>query len=85
MNDFYKKVFIYINDYWKELKFCQTDDHKAFIGLPNAYICPSKDIFNTNQFYWDTYFTILGLLEFGQIDLAKGMVENLVYLYENMG
>jgi alpha,alpha-trehalase len=52
------------------------------IGLPNKFIPPNKKIFNNDQFYWDTYFTILGALELGKINLSKGMVENLVYLYK---
>ena len=33
------------------------------------------------MYYWDSYFIILGLLCRGKITLAKGMAENLFYLF----
>jgi hypothetical protein len=35
--------------------------------------------------YWDTYFTLLGLVVQGQWELAAGMVDNLVYAVERLG
>lgn len=55
------------------------------IGLPNKFISPNRRIFNQDQFYWDTYFTIIGALDLGKIKLSKGMVENLTYLYKKYG
>ena len=52
------------------------------IGLPNKFISPNKRIFNQDQFYWDTYFTIIGALDLGKVKTSKGMVENLAYLYK---
>lgn len=82
MRKSYEKIIQHIESQWEELRFHQPQDEKTFIGLPNPYISPSVDIFKQNQFYWDTYFTILGLLESGKIDLARGMVNNLIYLYK---
>ena len=57
------------------------------IGLPNQFIAPSMSdgIFDQDQFYWDSYFIILGLISSGKVKLAKGMVDNLVYLYQRFG
>ena len=39
-----------------------------------------------NEMYgWDTYFIILGLLQDGRVELAQGMVDNLVYEIDNYG
>ncbi|HTP13701.1 MAG TPA: trehalase family glycosidase [Bacteroidota bacterium] len=39
-----------------------------------------------NEMYgWDSYFIILGLLEDGKVDLAKSMVDNLVYEIRHFG
>jgi len=39
-----------------------------------------------NEMYgWDSYFIILGLLRDGRVELAKGMVDNLVYEIDNYG
>lgn len=37
------------------------------------------------QFYWDTYYTQLGLLEHNQLRLAKGGANNLLYLVDSLG
>ena len=37
------------------------------------------------QFYWDTYFTQLGLLKHGEIKLAEGGVNNLLHLADSLG
>ncbi|MGH8023457.1 MAG: trehalase family glycosidase, partial [Limisphaerales bacterium] len=36
-------------------------------------------------YYWDSYFIILGLLQDGRADLARGMADNLLYEMEHYG
>lgn len=36
-------------------------------------------------YYWDSYFTVLGLLQDGRKDLARGMADNLLYAMEHYG
>ena len=39
-----------------------------------------------NEMYgWDSYFITLGLLQDGQVDLAKSMVDNFIYEIDNYG
>jgi alpha,alpha-trehalase len=39
-----------------------------------------------NEMYgWDSYFIVLGLLQDGRVDMAKAMVDNLVYEINNYG
>src|SRR5947207_10093651 len=75
-------IITYIKDYTAKTTYFSPKDKKHHIGLPNAYVTPCIGIYDGDQYYWDSYFTILGLIELEQIDLARGMVDNLAYLYE---
>ncbi len=70
---------------WEELTFFLPEDKGIHIGLPNPFVAPSKEIFAYDQFYWDSYFIIVGLVRSGKLDLARGMVENLAYLFNRFG
>ena len=51
--------------------------------LPFPYVVPGGRF--EELFYWDSYFTGLGLLRQGHVDLFKGMVDNLIILQEQFG
>ena len=87
LNDHYRRPLNYINRYWDKLTFSQSRRDGIHLGLPNAFVSPTsiKGIFAKDQFYWDTYFIILGLVELGKITLAKGMVDNLTFLFRQFG
>ena len=72
----------YIDKYWKKITFHRTRDSQRHIGLPNPFVSPNPEIFRHDQFYWDSYFTILGLVVSGRLALAKGMVDNLMFLFK---
>ncbi len=36
-------------------------------------------------YYWDTYFTMLGLQEAGREDLVDDMLDNFAYLIDTIG
>lgn len=83
----YKKCIDHIKNNEKELTFYLPEDKGIHIGLPNPFIAPSfsEGIFENDQFYWDSYFIILGLIESDKVDLAKGMVDNFAYLCKRFG
>ena len=55
----------------------------GLLYLPNPYVVPGGRF---NEMYgWDSYFIIRGLLEDGERDLARGIVENFFYEIENYG
>ncbi|HXT13528.1 MAG TPA: trehalase family glycosidase [Candidatus Angelobacter sp.] len=56
-------------------------DGKSLRGVP--YVVPGGR-FN-ELYYWDSYFIVLGLLQDGRTDLARGMADNLLYLLEHYG
>lgn len=79
------KVLIYIERYWDKITCYYPNDKQLHLGLPNKYVCPNAGIFKNDQFYWDSYFTILGLLKSGRLSLASGMVDNFVHLFRRFG
>ncbi len=56
---------------------------QGLLYLPHPYVVPGGRF---NEMYgWDSYFIILGLLQSGRTDLARGMVENFFFEIENYG
>ena len=78
----YASVLRYIRAYWKKITYYHPRDKQIHLGLPNKYLAPNNEIFKFDMFYWDSYFTILGLVKDNEIKLARGMVDNFVYLYK---
>lgn len=62
-----------------------TEDRGTLLYLPHPFVPPNPQLFANNQFYWDTYFTVRGLLHRGREELAKGMVENLTHQLRRFG
>lgn len=61
----------------------KTSDYSTLIQLPNPYVVPGGRF--REMFYWDSYFTIVGLLLSGQDELALGMIDNFAYLIDQYG
>lgn len=81
----YSDCLEYIRHFWTRLVCNNPKDRQLHLGLPNKYIAANGGIFKKDQFYWDTYFIIPGLLRSKKTALAKGMVDNLVYLFNRFG
>ncbi|MFA5995315.1 MAG: trehalase family glycosidase [Patescibacteria group bacterium] len=83
MNHPYQSCIEYINNYWPQLISNIQTDRGIFIGLPHPFVTPSNKIFQNDQFYWDSYFIILGLVTNPKyINVAKNMVDNLCHLFD---
>ncbi len=55
----------------------------GLLYLPNPYVVPGGRF---NEMYgWDSYFIARGLIEDGELNLARGMVENFFFEIENYG
>jgi alpha,alpha-trehalase len=55
----------------------------GLLYLPNKYVVPGGRF---NEMYgWDSYFIIIGLLEDGERDYSRGVIENFFYEIENYG
>lgn len=75
----------YINDLWKVL-LRQPDEierYSSLLPLPAPYIVPGGRF--SEIYYWDTYFTMLGLEQDGQTTLAQDMVRNIASLITRYG
>ncbi|MCF7816291.1 MAG: hypothetical protein K9M54_00275 [Kiritimatiellales bacterium] len=55
------------------------------IPLPAPFTVPTTDKIFHNFFYWDTYFTSIGLVRDGQAQTACDNAENMMYLIEQLG
>src|SRR4029077_19436441 len=60
-----------------------VDPRSTLIPLPQPYVVPGGRF--REIYYWDSYFTMLGLLESGRQDLAQSMVENFAHLIDSFG
>jgi len=72
----------YIESYWPKLQKTNKSDKGTLVGLPNPYLVPTADhtagfIFE-EQYYWDSFFTALGLHGKQHQKLVEGMLDNLI-------
>jgi alpha,alpha-trehalase len=72
----------YINAFLKR-KPCEQDSLSSLIALPNEYIVPGGRF--REVYYWDTYFAMLGLQVFNEIDLIESQVSNFAFLIDEFG
>jgi alpha,alpha-trehalase len=55
----------------------------GLLYLPHPYVVPGGRF---NEMYgWDSYFTNVGLLRDGEVELARDMVDNFIYQIEHYG
>lgn len=68
----------------KTVKYLPEDDG-TLIGLPYKYTTPCVSDMFQEIYYWDTYFTNVGLILLGKTELAKSNVDNMLFLVEKYG
>ena len=61
----------------------RPDPHSSLIPLPNPYVVPGGRF--REVYYWDSYFTMLGLVESGRTDLVRNMLDNFAHLVRTVG
>lgn len=57
--------------------------HDSLLPLPQAYVVPGGRF--REMYYWDSYFTMLGLVDSGRADLANAMVADFAHLIDAYG
>jgi alpha,alpha-trehalase len=57
--------------------------HSSLIDLPNPYVVPGGRF--RELYYWDSYFTMLGLAASGHIRMVENMVDNFAFLIDQRG
>ena len=57
--------------------------NSSLIPLPEPYVVPGGRF--REVYYWDSYFTMLGLIQSGRTDLVRSMLDNFAYLVRTVG
>ncbi|MBA3258506.1 MAG: alpha,alpha-trehalase TreF [Gemmatimonadales bacterium] len=57
--------------------------YSSLIPLPGPYVVPGGRF--REVYYWDSYFTMLGLVASGRTDLVRGMLDNFAHLVRTVG
>jgi alpha,alpha-trehalase len=73
----------HIAELWDVLERRNRRDRGSLIALPHAYVVPGGRF--SEQFYWDTYFIMLGLAADNRWDKIEGMVKNYAYMIRKFG
>jgi alpha,alpha-trehalase len=68
---------------WTVLTRRADERGSSLIPLPQAYVVPGGRF--REMFYWDSYFTMLGLQVSGKIGLIENMVDNFSFLIDQYG
>ena len=85
VTDTTKTMYEHIESMWDKLTR-GPDSYQANasrIPLPKKYVVPGVRF--QEIYYWDSYFTMEGLLAAGRKDLAKSMVDNFTFLIDSIG
>ncbi|MES1214039.1 MAG: alpha,alpha-trehalase TreF [Bacteroidota bacterium] len=80
-----ENVVTHIKNLWKVLKreHDPSIEGSTLLPLPNSYIVPGGRF--REIYYWDSYFTLLGLKESGENEMIENMVSNFAYLISQYG
>jgi alpha,alpha-trehalase len=75
----------HIDELWTQLTRSTTSvpPFSSALALPRPYVVPGGRF--REIYYWDSYFTLLGLVESGRRDLAEDMVRDFGYLIDTYG
>lgn len=68
---------------WEGLTRRNRKDRGSLVAVPHTYLVPGGRF--SEQFYWDTYFIMLGLAADGRWDLIEGMTRNYSYMLRKFG
>jgi alpha,alpha-trehalase len=73
----------HINELWDVLMRKPELEKSSIIPLPFPYIVPGGRF--REIYYWDSYFTMLGLRVSGRTDVIKNMINNFSFLIDTIG
>ena len=73
----------HISELWEVLERRNRRDRGSLIALPHSYIVPGGRF--KEQFYWDSYFIMLGLAADGKWDKIENMLKNYAYMIRKFG
>lgn len=68
---------------WDVLTRQPEESHNSLVPLPNPYIVPGGRF--REIYYWDSFFTMLGLQISKRVNLIQNMIDNFCYLIDHFG
>jgi len=82
-SDITRPVKEHIDALWTTLTRQPDREVSSLIPLPFSYIVPGGRF--REIYYWDSYFTMLGLRASGRVDMIQHMIDNFSYLIDHIG
>ena len=82
-SDTTKTTTEHITSLWEVLTRSPDEQGGSIIPLPHPYVVPGGRF--REIYYWDSYFTMLGLKVSGRWDLIQHMVDNFAHLINTVG
>jgi alpha,alpha-trehalase len=78
-------IVAHIDGLWDPLtrSSASAPPYSSLLALPQPYVVPGGRF--REIYYWDSYFTMLGLAESRRQDLVTGMVRDFAYLIDTFG
>jgi len=73
----------HVTSLWSVLERRNRKTRGSLIPLPHSYVVPGGRF--EEQFYWDTYFIMLGLAADGKWALINGMMKNYAFMLRKFG
>ncbi|MEO6313714.1 MAG: alpha,alpha-trehalase TreA [Chitinophagaceae bacterium] len=82
-----KDILVHIKNLWPVLRrnadSAAAGNASSLLPLPYPYTVPGGRF--REMYYWDAYFTMLGLKESGENEMIENMVKNFAYLIDSFG
>lgn len=73
----------HVRGLWSDLERRNRVDRGSLIALPHEYVVPGGRF--SEQFYWDSYFIMLGLAADKKWETIHGMMKNYQYMIRKFG
>ncbi|MDE1169167.1 MAG: alpha,alpha-trehalase TreA [Pseudomonas sp.] len=75
----------HIDKLWPVLSrhYDQVPQYSSLLPLPQPYVVPGGRF--REMYYWDSYFTMLGLEQSGDTEQVRQMVDNFAYMIDTYG
>lgn len=73
----------HVKNLWPQLQRRNRRDRGSLVAVPHEYVVPGGRF--SEQFYWDSYFIMLGLAADEHWDIIEGMMKNYTFMIFKFG